>query len=63
MTATRPRSPEPGSMRRPSSAKTAQFGPRTKAAVGTSAPGAEADIPNPTASEEPKLSKIMAFFA
>src|SRR6476646_10332309 len=60
-TATRPRSPEPGCTRRlPSSTNTAQLGPSMKAAVSASAPGAEAEAPRPTASEEPKLSKIMA---
>src|SRR5579884_3777397 len=58
-----PRSPEPGWIRRPSSEKTAQLGPSAKAAVATSAPGAEAEMPIPTASDEPKLSMITAFLA
>ena len=41
--------------------KTAQVGPRTKAAVAASAPGVDAEAPRPTASEEPKESKIVAF--
>jgi hypothetical protein len=43
--------------------KITQLGPGVKAAVCASAPGAEAETPRPTASDEPKLSKIIAFFA
>src|ERR1700759_1612644 len=58
-----PRSPDPGCTRRPSSVKITQLGPGVNAAVCASAPGAEAETPRPTASDEPKLSKIIAFLA
>src|SRR5579875_1175481 len=51
-----PRSPEPGTTRRPPSVNTAAFGPRVNLAVCASAPAADCEEPMPKASEEEKPS-------